>query len=215
MDIYNITDIQIETLTAEEFAEMDLRNITDVRIFKITNLVDLKVFESTYKDKICSLTTRGNTLHVMDESPFSAVPQGYYAWEDIDDLEEADSLVKIPMKHIPIRVAHIYKGGIDTGTHIHYHNYVVNYLIKGKKLWVVFPHTENNKRVIDSDGYIKTSKQRLSTKMWLIRKKRMLTMKIKGLQVIIQNEGEVLCLPDQWFHIVLNLEHSVGITYSW
>lgn len=196
----------------------DLLDIQDVVKFIIIDMCSVDDFETLYKNRLCSYTRRGNTIHTIGEIKFSELTAENYIWEDIcndNDLEIIGKIVKFPSMKIPIRNAHIYKGSKGTGSHIHYHTYVANYLIKGKKLWYIFPHTDHNKEVIKKDGYVKMAKQRLSVNVWLMRKKRMLEKKIEGLQIIEQYEGEILCLPTNWFHIVLNLEDVMGVAYSW
>lgn len=216
---YSITHIDTPSITEDEFINMsELFHTKIVRKFKIVDMCSLEKFEDEYKDKIVSLNTRGNILYVLAESKFSEIPENFYAWEDIEtdeDLTLLNSLVKKPITERKLISTHIFKGPENTGANLHNHNYVVNYLIKGKKLWYVFPNTENNIKILENDGYVKREKQRLSPHIWVERKKRMLLRKIEGLQVIEHNEGEVLCLPDQWFHVVLNKEYVVGVSYSW
>lgn len=208
-----------DTLTNEEFSKMtDLFQITEVKKFKIIDLVTHEKFEDTYKDKICYYSTRGNTIHIIGKVKFENLEPNYYIWQDVEsekDQSIANSLVKPLITDKPIRSSKIYKGIKNTGSHLHYHNFVINFLIKGKKRWFVFPQTEKNKKIVEDDGYVYRKKQRLSVSIWILRRKRLLENKLDGLVVFEQNAGEVVCLPDQWYHLVLNIEDCEGITYSW
>lgn len=216
---YSISTIDTPELTQDEFCNMsDLFDTKVIRKFKIKDICNVEMFEDTYKNKIVSLNKKGNLIFVLAESKFNDVPEGFYVWEDIEteeDLSILNTLIKTPITTKKLRSTHIYKGEANTGAHLHNHNYAVNYLIKGKKIWYIFPDTEHNKNLLKEDGYIKMKKQRMSASIWIERKKRLMMKFIEGFQVIEQNEGEVICIPDQWFHLVLNVEPVIGVSYSW
>ena len=50
---------------------------------------------------------------------------------------------------------------------------------------------------------------------WLINNYEHIRNNIPELIVIQQNEKDIVYIPHRWYHHVVNLEDSFGITYSW
>ena len=88
-------------------------------------------------------------------------------------------------------------GGIFTGSQPHWHGSVINGLIYGKKKWIIWPKKETFQvkktsieffcEFYENDYY----KQNFYT--------------------FIQNIGDIVYIPKEWGHAVLNMEPSIGV----
>jgi oxalate decarboxylase/phosphoglucose isomerase-like protein (cupin superfamily) len=103
----------------------------------------------------------------------------------------------------------IYSGCKNTRSKIHNHHEAVNYLILGKKLWIIFPNNDNNNELCD-DEFIKNA----SSINWLFSNIQQLKNNIEGLSIFVQNTGDIVFVPKRFFHGVINLENSHGFVYS-
>jgi hypothetical protein len=103
----------------------------------------------------------------------------------------------------------IYSGCKHTGSKIHSHHEAVNYLILGKKIWIIFPNNDDNKKIC-SDEFIKNS----SSINWLFLNANQLKRKIDGLNIFIQYAGDIVFIPKRFYHGAINLENSHGFVYS-
>lgn len=208
-----------DSLTMEEFSKkIELFKTSDVKKYQIIDLTSPERFEEIYKGKICGYSWRGNTIFTIGEVKFEDLDPKYYIWQEIETDEDqmiAYNIAKPLLTSNKIRSSKIYKGIAGTGSHIHYHNFAINFLIKGKKKWYAFPQSIKNKEAVESDGYTHGCKQRLSVPIWILRKERLFEQELEEVFIFEQNAGEVVCIPDQWYHLILNLEDCEGITYSW
>merc|ERR1712224_249707 len=87
-------------------------------------------------------------------------------------------------------------GVAGTGAPIHFHKPAFNFLFKGRKLWCVHPPESavwSNEHIVD---YVK----RFSQDPWQA-----------GLNVLHQRPGDVLFIPNQWAHGVINLEEGIAV----
>ena len=115
-----------------------------------------------------------------------------------------------------LRISRLFAGGKYSGTHLHIHSEALNYLVSGKKLWIMFPYSDKNNRFVETKnmryGQIKTSAMQ-----WFLDAYTELSEPgvLDELQVFIQHEKEVVYIPAGCHHAVVNLEDVIGITYSW
>jgi len=103
----------------------------------------------------------------------------------------------------------IYAGVKNTGTKIHHHHEAVNYLILGKKIWIIFPNNENNAKIC-TNQFVDNS----SSISWLFTNIKHLKNNIDGLSIFVQHSGEIVFIPKRFFHATINLENSHGFVYS-
>ena len=115
-----------------------------------------------------------------------------------------------------LRISRLFAGGKYSGTHLHIHSEALNYLVSGKKLWIMFPYTDKNNQFVESKnmryGQVKTS-----VMQWFLDAHSQLAEPgvLDGLQVFIQHEKEVVYIPAGCHHAVVNMKDVIGITYSW
>ena len=96
--------------------------------------------------------------------------------------------------------------------------YAWNALVSGKKRWALFPPTELSGLVksdlkpkgIGLDGESVTWFQKMYPKTKTFEW-RSVQKKPPPLDVV-QNAGEIMYVPDGWWHAVLNLTHTVAVT---
>jgi hypothetical protein len=98
-----------------------------------------------------------------------------------------------------------------TGTHFHNHLEAINYLVYGKKLWLIFPNSKKNIKYIES---ITSYPKKINTIDWLNINYNKLKKNIEDLYIFIQKENECVYIPLKYFHMVINLEDSGGIAYN-
>jgi len=115
-----------------------------------------------------------------------------------------------------LRISRLYAGGKYSGTHLHIHSEALNYLVSGKKLWVMFPYSQNNNHFVDSNN-MRYGQVKSTTLDWFVQSYVLMTSPnaIEDLKIFIQQEKEVVYVPAGCHHAVVNLEDSIGITYSW
>tara|TARA_B110000285_G_scaffold62328_1_gene71767 strand:- start:128 stop:862 length:735 start_codon:yes stop_codon:yes gene_type:complete len=113
-----------------------------------------------------------------------------------------------------LRISRLYAGGKLSGARLHCHSEALNYLVSGKKLWIMLPFSEKNNHFVDQNGmrHAKMNEKNLTS---LIDANSDSNHLIEGLHVFIQNTKEVVYVPSGCHHAVVNLENSFGITYSW
>eukprot|EP01084_Bolivina_argentea_P101384 181778_1 len=91
-------------------------------------------------------------------------------------------------------------GGIFTGAQPHFHGPVFNGLIKGQKQWIIFPPNKSFQMKQTAiqffcyhDGLSKEKKQKLTY------------------YTFTQNVGDVVFIPHEWTHAVLNVQPSIAV----
>mmetsp|Transcript_18899 Transcript_18899/g.24559 ORF Transcript_18899/g.24559 Transcript_18899/m.24559 type:complete len:411 (+) Transcript_18899:149-1381(+) len=96
-----------------------------------------------------------------------------------------------------------------------------NTLIKGKKRWVLFP-PETSKRVAKASSFRYRGEDDEASQYFMTMLRRLrrdakkYPDKYPGLKIyeFTQNEGETVFIPNGWWHAVLNLTDTVGITQN-
>lgn len=200
---------------------------TNWRIVEILDLPSEEEFVTFFNNLRCIYSHNGNSICPKGKKLFkqvlndirNGIDDGKYIWTDIAELSlfnEIKSMFGIPETHRTIRTSKLFLGDIGTGSHLHYHSPVCNFLISGKKKWIIFPNNEYNANIIKEELNFKRRKpQELSVGDWIEKNDDFLKTKIQGLEIIIQEARTVFFLPNDVFHIVLNLELTMGITCSW
>lgn len=132
------------------------------------------------------------------------------------------NFINLPNKIINInelRIARLYSGYKNSGSYLHKHSPALNYLLKGKKLWLVIPFSIENFTYIQFNNYkydtdyLENNEENIFE--WFKRNLVKIKNDIIESKIFIQNEGDVVFIPDLYFHSVLNLDFCIGITYSY
>lgn len=92
-----------------------------------------------------------------------------------------------------------YIGAAGTNTYFHQHATAYNFLTAGRKKWYLLPPSANIGPTI-------------TTLPWWIENV-MPRLKIKPIECI-QHPGEILFIPNGWFHAVYNIDEVVGIAFE-
>lgn len=123
----------------------------------------------------------------------------------------------IPLSNISqLRISRLYIGNEGTGSHIHNHSFAMNYLISGRKLWIIFPKTLKNIQYLKRNHLEYLSIQDDGNPLnWFLTNQERLVQNLDSVQIKIQEKGEVFIIPDGMYHGVYNLTKVCGITYSW
>eukprot|EP00729_Bicosta_minor_P007432 gene7432-22514_t len=88
-----------------------------------------------------------------------------------------------------------------SGAHAHVHRSAWNALVRGRKQWVLFPAD-----VLSPEGV----SQNMPALEWF--RTHLPKLRNAGMVVeFVQEAGEVVLVPDNWGHAVLNLEPSIGV----
>lgn len=141
--------------------------------------------------------------------------------KDPEMMKIMPELIPIP-KFLPVqkmedlRICRLYAGAKHSGTNLHAHSAALNFLVSGKKLWLTFPGNENN-TVFVKDNKMQYGHVNDLALNWLYQNYELLSREgaIDELNIFIQSSGDVAYVPPGHFHAIVNLEDSVGITYSW
>jgi hypothetical protein len=134
---------------------------------------------------------------------------------DTNRLKNIETLISRPTasfvnKTCPKSI--IYSGQKNTGSHLHNHDYTLNYLVHGKKLWIMFPKNDDFKNYTSTKDMAHFGQN--SVIAWFHEDYHILKALIKDLYIFIQNAGEVVFIPYAYLHAVINLETCYGFTYS-
>lgn len=124
-------------------------------------------------------------------------------------------LIPPPQTDKTLRISRLYIGNKGSGTHVHNHSIAVNYLLKGRKLWFTFPPTEHNTQMLDNIIAKYGNITKTSVLDWLNINYDYLSQNMTNFQTMIQEDGECILVPAEYYHGVVNLENVIGVTYSW
>ena len=217
-----------ETKNVKTFKEINIDPFEkEPVLYKIKESVFLREFINSVKDFSVTYGDSGNAtekkvnikyadfLSKMNDE-YSKSYIFHYIRGDIELLKSIVSCAPPPNAFFINRNnlnAVIYTGPIYTGCNIHNHKAAINYLIRGKKLWVMFPNLHNNSNCLTklNSHYPKVKKD---AKEWFDLHYNTLADQITGLKIFIQNNGEAVYIPLHYYHLVINLENSYGIIYN-
>lgn len=113
-----------------------------------------------------------------------------------------------------IESAYYYIGGRDTGTILHRHQTAINILSSGKKRWLIFPHTEKNKYIVDKMKADWDTTKETSIVKWEEKYKKKLIKEAEYVFDFVQNKDELLLIPENCYHAVINLTDVRGIVFA-
>lgn len=141
-----------------------------------------------------------------------------YVWGNLfnhESEEKIRDIIPIIQNERETKSFKLFMGNSTTGSHVHYHAPASNFLFYGSKLWWIFPKNDNNKIVLTKIGYSKNIPIKINVNSWLNIYSEYLKENIIDLCIINQNEGDVIIIPNNFYHLVINLEPCMGIVYSW
>lgn len=213
-------------MTSKQFSELSsLLDSNRYKIIRITDMISEEAFKDFFSLLICHYTHNGNNTYLKGRILFknlikeiNETGSNKYIWMNLLELEKFNKICKImnPIKtYRDLRSSKLYLGDKGTGAHLHYHPLVINFLVSGRKLWIMFPHNEHNTNCFKKIGFKKGKYIEEDVVEWTLKHREIFENEIEGLEIAFQEAGTVFYLPDNIYHIVINLEVSMGITFSW
>ncbi len=204
----------------------------NIRVYKINNYVNNDIFFNLFNGLDLEYGVKGISDTIIGKYNINdfvklidnkiEIPEYIFhnVLADTDLYNKIINYIELPsnLTKSNLRISRLYFGSKFSGTYIHQHSPALNYLVKGKKLWIIFPNYIQNMfwmrhNKFDYDSI--SEKNNITFYNWLIQHIDKLKNNIYGINIFIQNPGETVYIPEQFFHGVLNLEESTGITYSW
>jgi hypothetical protein len=113
-----------------------------------------------------------------------------------------------------LRISRFYYGIKYSKCNIHNHSSALNYLFSEKKLWIIFPPINKNYVFLNTNKMLYGSITE-KTINWFLENYELLKNNIINLQIFLQEQNEIVYIPNKYFHCVINLDTVSDITYSW
>lgn len=217
----------MENLTSEEFRQRsDLLDYPRVKIIKISDMPnERQLLDIVGKYNFEYSPGIGNTIYVkgmintqklFDE--MHNIPKIGYIWGDLLNHESEDKIRELmPILNFNRETLSfkLYVGNQNTGSHVHYHSPAANFLLYGLKLWWLFPKTDKNTKVMTEMGYSKSIPIMKTVRRWVADHGDYIKSNVEDLVIIKQNPGEVLIIPNKFYHLIINLEPTIGVVHAW
>lgn len=129
----------------------------------------------------------------------------------LNEINVKEYLPKFDLNNLSCKLSEFYLGGIKTGTHLHNHINVLNFLIYGKKLWIIFPPTKTNKELIKENKWFYTN---LNENIYdfYIKNINYILKNFKNVTLTIQENNEIIYIPNKFYHFVINYSENIGFT---
>jgi hypothetical protein len=125
-----------------------------------------------------------------------------------------NNMIPVPKTNKRMRISRLYTGSEGSGTNLHTHTVAINYLVSGKKMWIMFPDTFLNSDYVMRNKF-NYPNIKIPTVTWYDEHAEDLHENIEGLEILMQYSGDAIIVPHGYYHAVINFEESFGITYSW
>jgi hypothetical protein len=203
----------------ENYSDIDIDNkTTNIYLVNINNPVSFELIYNIVKNIPVRYSITGNSNFPDGEIIYSDYINNLNMHMDkyifdtsinskLENIQMIYDIIPLPKNHhINNRIA-LYSGQAYTGTHFHAHENAYNYLMKGKKLWMVM----NDINDFNNDPNLLNNK--LNPVDWYINNINYYS-KNPNISIFIQNEGEVVFVPNSKYHFALNLEPSYGLFYE-
>lgn len=187
--------------------------------FIVTNMIDVNSFIQEFGEEKLSYSFNGLSTVIHGNTSIYELLKNdntRYIFSNIIDTKLFIKMNRIFPRfrtNINYVVARIYCGKIGTGSHFHFHEPALNYLISGRKQWIILPPTEKNVDYYNSN--ISYLSQTTETTKWLNGNIVNLINNTENVIIFTQEEKTVVYVPKNWLHFVTNLSTCIGITYSW
>lgn len=217
----NFSYKKIGTIQKKLYKNISQKNL-DNNPKKFTwNSIDSHKWYTTFKHHKFYYSIGSNTTHLepksmtlrkFKDSNFSDGVIFHNLLETPDIFHIVTQLIPIPLSlSKKLRISRFYAGSKYTGTNLHNHTPALNYLITGKKLWIMCPSTKINNQII-KDRKMDYGKVTTSSKEWFQNTD---FSGFENLIIFEQNSNEIVYIPDKYYHAIINLSYTQGITYSW
>ena len=229
---YSIEEIiqenELNNITFENYENISISNLKKVHKITIKNTINKDTFVNQIKDFIVYFANSSNVTYINDKVIYkdflenTDLNKNNYIFHNIrDDIKMMPVIEKlIPLPNInkikdikDLRIARLYTGQKHTSVNIHTHSYALNYLISGKRIWVIIPNNKENNYYIQKNNFSYGS-IKYSALDWFNNNYNDLK-NLEKISIFIQNEGEVIYIPNYYHQAVINLEDCIGISYSW
>lgn len=115
------------------------------------------------------------------------------------------------LNNLSCKLSEFYLGNIKTGTHLHKHIDVLNFLIYGKKLWIIIPPTSTNKKLIKEKNW-RYSKLSGNVYEFYLKNINFILQNFKNVIITYQNSNEIIYIPKNFYHLVINFSENIGFT---
>lgn len=203
----------------ENYADIDIDyKTTNIYLIKINNLITFDMIYNIVKDISVRYSISGNSKFPDGEIIYSDyinnlnMHMNKYIFDTtinskLENIQMIYDIIPLPKNHPINNRITLYSGQAYTGTHFYMYENVYNYLIKGKKIWIVL--NDKNDYIDDSNILINN----VNAIDWFINNINYYS-KNPNISIFIQNEGEVVFIPNTKYHFTLNLEPSYGIFYE-
>ena len=230
-----INDFNLMNVFLDNYQDINIK-IQDTNIYRfvVFNNLCLNVFIDTF----CNFNVQygindisSNIISSILYNKFLTTSDMFYSNKYIfHNALETPEMSTLLQKLIPLpnsienindlRIARLYTGCKHSGTHLHEHSPALNYLISGHKLWIIIPNTIKNIKFLLKNEFTyhffsKQSDKSKSVLKWVVDNYNFLINNINDISVFYQYSGQVVYIPNSFYHAVVNLEDSYGITYSW
>ena len=223
----------VKTLKYLNYEDIDLYDLgNDICKIIIKNIISKKTLINNVKDFLVEISSEYGNVDIIDytinctyidflkemHNKYSQYYIFHNIKKDINMKPIMEKLIPLPysIKLIDyLRISRLYTGAKHTGCHLHKHSSACNYLISGKKIWVIFPNLPINNNYVYQNNWVYPLKSNELPKNWLKENYVNLKENILDLKIFVQYAGEVVFIPTNYFHAVVNLEDVYGITYSW
>lgn len=208
-------------ITVHEIANLNkLIDYNFPRLFNIDNMIDVNTFINEFGDESLFYSYNGNSTLMYGKITINQLLNNDNSKYIFSDIIESSLYEKIKRyfprfesSNLKYIISRIYCGMTGTGSHFHYHPSALNYLISGKKLWLMLPPTLKN-----TDYYhkhVEYCTTEVSPLEWVDTKLPHIIKNTENLYMFTQEPETCVFVPSGWFHFVANLTNVVGITYSW
>lgn len=211
-----LNDTNLILTNVDNYGDIEIDNkTTNIYLIKINNPIIFDMLYNIVKDIPVRYSITGNSNFPDGEIIYSDYINNINMHMDkyifdtsinskLENIQMVYDIIPLP-KNPPINNSiALYSGQAYTGTHFHAHESAYNYLIKGKKLWMVMN---------DYNNYPNFLNNTLKPIDWYINNINYYS-KNTNVTVFIQNEGEVVFIPNSKYHFALNLEPSYGLFYE-
>lgn len=219
VSIETITKHQEKTTTYTISKMSKLMNYDRPRLFLLDDMIDKDKFIDLFGEESLYYSYDGNSTILRGKTTIKEVlvsPDNKYIFSNIIDT----SLYQMINEYFPrfdyrvsYIVSRIYCGKKGTGSHFHYHPQAINYLISGKKLWLIMPPTNKNQYYYNN--FCKYCKTEIPPLEWIDENLPHIIKNTEKLIMFTQESGSCVYIPNGWYHFVANLTDTMGVTYSW
>ena len=129
----------------------------------------------------------------------------------LNDINIEKYIKTFNINNLSCRLSEFYLGNLYSGTHLHKHIDVLNFLIYGIKLWIIIPPTRKNINLIKKKnwGYLNITG---SIFEFYINNINFILENFSKVFITYQKSGEIIYIPKDYFHFIINFSENIGFT---